>query len=210
MVIGSSPETVWVKINTTNVPEAIAAVTTVWKEFSPAQPIRYTFLDQSYARMYDDVRRMGWIFSCFAVLAIVVACLGTTPTELRHPLASQSTVVQRHRWVPQGQAPARRTRGRTRTDPSRMGEAARSSRDRSRSQARSPIPDGRHLASDRDRVPGRDPAPKPPLSRPARAERRSRLPSQFPRQPPQALQQSLQSTRTSQFQSSQAQPQHWI
>ena len=40
------------------------------------QPIRYTFLDQTYARMYDDVQRMGNIFRSFAVLAIVVACLG--------------------------------------------------------------------------------------------------------------------------------------
>jgi hypothetical protein len=141
---------------------------------------------------------------------IVDACLRTTLTELRHPLASQRTVPPRHRQAPRGQAPARRTRGRTRTDPSRMGEAARSSRDHSRNQARGPIRDGRHLASHRDRVPGRDPAPKPPLCPPVRAERRSRLPSQFPRQPPQALQQSLHSTRTSSLQSSQSQPQHWI
>jgi putative ABC transport system permease protein len=42
----------------------------------PHQAIRYTFLDESYARMYADVQRMGNIFACFAILAILVACLG--------------------------------------------------------------------------------------------------------------------------------------
>ena len=42
----------------------------------PHQPIRYTFLDESYARMYEDVQRMGYLFASFAALAIIVACLG--------------------------------------------------------------------------------------------------------------------------------------
>ena len=54
----------------------IASVTKVWKQFSPNQPIRFTFLDERYAQMYDDVDRMGKIFTSFAVLAIIVACLG--------------------------------------------------------------------------------------------------------------------------------------
>ena len=46
------------------------------EKFAPQQPIRYTFLDESYARMYEDIERMGKIFTTFAVLAIIVACLG--------------------------------------------------------------------------------------------------------------------------------------
>jgi putative ABC transport system permease protein len=48
----------------------------MWKKFSPNQPIRYSFLDESFARMYDDVQRMGRIFVSAAILAIIVACLG--------------------------------------------------------------------------------------------------------------------------------------
>jgi putative ABC transport system permease protein len=48
----------------------------VWEKFMPHQAIRYSFLDESYARMYDDVRRAGNIVASFAVLAIIVACLG--------------------------------------------------------------------------------------------------------------------------------------
>jgi putative ABC transport system permease protein len=65
-----------VKVNTNNMHEAIQGISSTWKKLMPHQPIRYTFLDESYARMYDDVRRTGNIFASFAILAIVVACLG--------------------------------------------------------------------------------------------------------------------------------------
>jgi putative ABC transport system permease protein len=48
----------------------------VWNKFAPHQPIRFSFLDERYAAMYADVQRTGRIFTSFAVLAIVVACLG--------------------------------------------------------------------------------------------------------------------------------------
>ena len=54
----------------------ISYVSSVWKSFSPNQPFRYTFLDESFANMYADVQRTGSIFTSFAVLAIIIACLG--------------------------------------------------------------------------------------------------------------------------------------
>jgi len=65
-----------VKINTADVKNVIGYIGSVWKNFSPNQPIRYTFLDESFADMYDDVRRTASIFTSFSVLAIVIACLG--------------------------------------------------------------------------------------------------------------------------------------
>ena len=56
--------------------DLIGSITSVWKDYAPHQPIRYTFLDQRFARMYTDVQRTGQIFTSFAVLAIIVACLG--------------------------------------------------------------------------------------------------------------------------------------
>jgi putative ABC transport system permease protein len=46
------------------------------KVFSPNQAFRYTFLDESFANMYANVQRTGNIFTSFAVLAIIIACLG--------------------------------------------------------------------------------------------------------------------------------------
>jgi putative ABC transport system permease protein len=74
--LGTSSNIVSVKINAGDVPGALQGIEGVWKKFLPHQPIRYTFLDESFARMYDDVKRMGRIFVSAAVLAIIVACLG--------------------------------------------------------------------------------------------------------------------------------------
>jgi putative ABC transport system permease protein len=65
-----------VKINAADTKDVISYITSVWKNFSPNQPIRYTFLDESFANMYADVQRTGRIFTSFAVLAIIIACLG--------------------------------------------------------------------------------------------------------------------------------------
>jgi putative ABC transport system permease protein len=76
MVLGNSPSMVAVKVATKDMSSVIGSISGVWKEFAPQQPIRYVFLDESYARMYEDVERMGAIFTSFAVFAIIVACLG--------------------------------------------------------------------------------------------------------------------------------------
>ena len=75
-VLGSSPAIISVKMNSQNMSAVIESATELWKKFVPHQPARFSFLDDSYAAMYADVQRMGQIFTCFAVFAIVVACLG--------------------------------------------------------------------------------------------------------------------------------------
>jgi putative ABC transport system permease protein len=73
---GISPSIISIKVNTSDMKQTLAAITTLWRRFAPAQPIRYTFLDESFRNMYADVQRMGDIFTSFAILAIVIACLG--------------------------------------------------------------------------------------------------------------------------------------
>lgn len=65
-----------VKLEGGQIRNSVASVRKTWNTFIPDQPFRYTFLDASYARMYDDVARTGRIFTVFAVLAIFIACLG--------------------------------------------------------------------------------------------------------------------------------------
>ncbi|MDB5134117.1 MAG: FtsX-like permease family protein [Mucilaginibacter sp.] len=73
---GLSPSMVSVKISGSDVQNTIANISAVWRKYSPDQPIRYTFLDEQFAVMYADVQRTGHIFTSFAVLAIIIACLG--------------------------------------------------------------------------------------------------------------------------------------
>ncbi|HZK63513.1 MAG TPA: FtsX-like permease family protein, partial [Puia sp.] len=76
MHLGSSPSIISVKTNTANMSHTMGSIAAVWKTFSPGQPLRYRFLDESFASMYSDVQRMARIFTSFAVLAIIIACLG--------------------------------------------------------------------------------------------------------------------------------------
>jgi putative ABC transport system permease protein len=77
LVLGNNTATIIsVKINAADVKNVVASVASIWKSFLPTQPIRYTFMDESFANMYADVQRMGSIFTSFAVLAVIIACLG--------------------------------------------------------------------------------------------------------------------------------------
>jgi putative ABC transport system permease protein len=65
-----------VKVKGSDIRNAVESITKVWDKFMPHQSIRYSFLDESYARMYDDVRRVANIVASFTMLAVIVACLG--------------------------------------------------------------------------------------------------------------------------------------
>jgi len=47
-----------------------------WKNLAPGQPFTYTFLDESFAKNYEQEEKVGSIFGIFAGLAIFIACLG--------------------------------------------------------------------------------------------------------------------------------------
>src|SRR5690606_4835093 len=46
------------------------------KEMNPAYPFNYNFLDQDIAALYQTEQRLGSLVNIFAVLAIVISCLG--------------------------------------------------------------------------------------------------------------------------------------
>jgi putative ABC transport system permease protein len=72
----NSPSIISVKTNSADMPKLLTALEAKWKAFAPNLAFRYNFMDESYSRMYADVRRVETIFTSFAILAIFVACLG--------------------------------------------------------------------------------------------------------------------------------------
>jgi putative ABC transport system permease protein len=76
LILGKYSTMISMKVNPNNLSQTIESVSGLWKKFAPGHPFRYAFLDQSYARMYDDVKRTGLIVTSSAIFAIVVACLG--------------------------------------------------------------------------------------------------------------------------------------
>jgi putative ABC transport system permease protein len=76
LAIGYSSATTSVKIKTEDIVGVISGIERKWEKFMPNQEIRYSFLDDKFQLMYQDVQRLGIIFTSFAILAIIVACLG--------------------------------------------------------------------------------------------------------------------------------------
>ena len=54
----------------------IAAMTEAWNAFNPGRPFEYHFLDDQFDALYRSETRLAGLFGGFAILAIVVACLG--------------------------------------------------------------------------------------------------------------------------------------
>jgi len=48
----------------------------IWKQYNAAFPFEYAFLDSDYNDLYKSDQRSGTLFSAFAVIAILVSCLG--------------------------------------------------------------------------------------------------------------------------------------
>lgn len=76
LTLGKSPGVMSVRIAPGETTSTVEAIERTWHQFVPDHSIRYTFLDDSFNKMYDDVRRIGNIFTSFAVFAMIVACLG--------------------------------------------------------------------------------------------------------------------------------------
>jgi putative ABC transport system permease protein len=71
----------WVKylslrLKTDDLATTIAELEDLWGELAPQRPFLYSFLDESFNRQYQADLRFGRVFSIFAGLAILIACLG--------------------------------------------------------------------------------------------------------------------------------------
>ncbi len=64
------------KVNTANLPALIAGIEKQWKAAAPGMPLSYEFLDDAFDKMYRSEQRVGQVALIFAVLAIIIACLG--------------------------------------------------------------------------------------------------------------------------------------
>jgi putative ABC transport system permease protein len=67
---------VYIKTNGTQNPQAVAAAQAIWKQYNPAYPFEYRFLDDAYDTMYNNEQRLGKLFTGFSAIAICISCLG--------------------------------------------------------------------------------------------------------------------------------------
>ena len=56
--------------------KAIAGAQAVWNHFDAAIPFSYTFLNETFDRLYKSERQTGSLLNAFAIIAIFISCLG--------------------------------------------------------------------------------------------------------------------------------------
>ncbi len=64
------------RFNTTDVSGLLATIENKYKAAGPGMPFNYEFLDEAFDNMYRQERRVGTVAMAFAILAIIIACLG--------------------------------------------------------------------------------------------------------------------------------------
>ncbi|HEX5049606.1 MAG TPA: ABC transporter permease [Gammaproteobacteria bacterium] len=65
-----------IRVSGRDVPRTLAYIDATWKQFVTDQPVTRRFLDQDFEVLYRGEQRQAEMFTAFASLAIVVACLG--------------------------------------------------------------------------------------------------------------------------------------
>ncbi len=65
-----------VKLSAQDPAATITSISDTWFDFFPNSPFTYEFVDERFAKLYQEDRRFGGLFANFALLAIIVASLG--------------------------------------------------------------------------------------------------------------------------------------
>jgi putative ABC transport system permease protein len=72
----------YIRFNQRHAGDVLAAVQKQFTGLYPKQSLEYSFLDDSLNNLYSSEKRLGTIFSCFSLLAIIIACLGVLGLSL--------------------------------------------------------------------------------------------------------------------------------
>ncbi|HXL54953.1 MAG TPA: ABC transporter permease [Chitinophagaceae bacterium] len=76
LFLGNQNSKIALKVSTTNIKSLIVQIENKWKAMLPGQPFSYSFMDEQFNNMYRTEQRISEISITFAILAILIACLG--------------------------------------------------------------------------------------------------------------------------------------
>ena len=65
-----------IEVSSANPAETIQQLEAKWQQLVPGLPFLYFYADDAYDAQYISEARFGKLFICFAVLAILISCLG--------------------------------------------------------------------------------------------------------------------------------------
>jgi len=73
---GGGAAYVFARVKGAELNPVVAKLESTWKVLAPDQSFKYLFLDEDLKAHYADEKRAGQVFGIFAVLAIIIACVG--------------------------------------------------------------------------------------------------------------------------------------
>ncbi|MBK0378644.1 ABC transporter permease [Mucilaginibacter segetis] len=65
-----------IKLSASNLPASLNAIEKLWNEVYPDYAFEYQFLDEHIANFYKQENQLSKIYECFAIVAIMLSCLG--------------------------------------------------------------------------------------------------------------------------------------
>ncbi len=65
-----------VKLKSGDMKNKVVDIERAWKSIVPQHEFEYQFLDESFDRLFDQEKKLGQLFTVFALLAIFISCLG--------------------------------------------------------------------------------------------------------------------------------------
>lgn len=69
-------DNLYVRVQNGKTKEALAYLTNTYKTFDPEATLDFHFLDENFAQQYKSEQKQGSIMLTFAILAVIIACLG--------------------------------------------------------------------------------------------------------------------------------------
>ena len=64
------------RVSTDDLPGTLSSIEEIYRSLFPANPFSYSFLDEQFEQQYREDQRFATLFTGFAGLAILIACLG--------------------------------------------------------------------------------------------------------------------------------------
>lgn len=65
-----------IRLNTSDVQASVEHIRKAWTKAFAGNPLDYFFIDDFFNRQYENERKFGKLFTTFAVLAVIVSCVG--------------------------------------------------------------------------------------------------------------------------------------
>ncbi len=76
LFLGRDPGSASFRLDKADVPTLLTQIESKWKQLMPGQPFSYQFMDDRFDYVYRAEQRVSTLILSFAVLAILIACLG--------------------------------------------------------------------------------------------------------------------------------------